>query len=489
MVRRSVLRQETLADDRRRLRDRRKVGASCNADPAASRPRRRPASSPPPTPTPTPTPVPTPLGLFHDGAVKRLRVRPPAPSPGVPDNGTVTVVAGNAQGDHADTVGIYLALLPPGGTSNFGGCSPAGVLNLGSLTLLPGDYVTLKTQPNWQCANPGAVDGMSWTLKAVADVHGDDFASCSTLVADVQRRVRRGPGERRQRRLQQFQHTPAPRSGSDRSIVPREERDEDTKTDRFARLLRLAILAALPAIALAAILATGNLTSRAVQNAVISIDMVTTGNSYDEVRRDSDGFPTREQTHMTVGTIDNCLTTAAPGNNITHTHTTHLIIQNVEDLIAWQIRLNYLGDQMRPSTFNATPFTDSITGDSVGFVNLPIDSASGHHRGVVPASNIPAAAPGPQTALIGAVYNGAQNFPVSPDTPAKGRPTTSPTDLQHHRRRYPRHLDPPGARGQRRQRLPLHEPRRRQPQPAREQLHVLQRHRYHDSPHSRHPAR
>jgi hypothetical protein len=47
--------------------------------------------------------------------------------------------------------------------------------------LLPGDYVTVKTQPNWQCANPGAVDGMSWTLKAVADVHGDDFASCSTL--------------------------------------------------------------------------------------------------------------------------------------------------------------------------------------------------------------------------------------------------------------------------------------------------------------------
>jgi hypothetical protein len=137
---------------------------------------------PPPTPTPTPTPVPTPTGVFHDAAVKRLRgpssVRL---SSGVPDNGTVTVVAGNAQSDHADSVGIYLALLPPGGSGNFGGCSPAGVLNLGSLTLLPGDYVTLKTQPNWQCANPGAVDGMAWTLKAVADVHGDDFGSCSTL--------------------------------------------------------------------------------------------------------------------------------------------------------------------------------------------------------------------------------------------------------------------------------------------------------------------
>ena len=156
-----------------------------------------PSPTPPPTPSPTPTPISTPSGLFHDAAVKRLRgpssVRL---SPGVPDSGTVTVVAGNAQSDHADTVGIYLALLPPGGSSNFGGCSPAGMQNLGSLTLLPGDYVTLKTQPNWHCANPGAVDGMSWTLKAVADVHGDDFGSCSTL-QDVQRRVRRSPGERR----------------------------------------------------------------------------------------------------------------------------------------------------------------------------------------------------------------------------------------------------------------------------------------------------
>jgi Thrombospondin type 3 repeat len=136
----------------------------------------------PPPGTPTPTPGPPQPGLFHDAAVKRLRgptsVRL---SPGVADSGTVTIVAGNARGDHADTVGIYLALLPPGGTSNVGGCLPVGVLNLGSITLLPGDYITLKTQPNWQCTNPGAVDGMSWTLKAIADVHGDDFGSCSTL--------------------------------------------------------------------------------------------------------------------------------------------------------------------------------------------------------------------------------------------------------------------------------------------------------------------
>ena len=107
--------------------------------------------------------------------------------------------------------------------------------------------------------------------------------------------------------------------------------------------------------------------------------------------QDADGFPDPGTNHMIVGTVNNCLTTASPGNNLQHNHPVHLIIQNVEDLIAWQIRMNYIGDRMRPSTFNATPFTDSFTGDAVGFANLPIDGSN--HRGVIPASSIPAAPP------------------------------------------------------------------------------------------------
>jgi hypothetical protein len=91
-------------------------------------------------------------------------------------------VVANSNGDHADSVGIYLAFLPPTGTSNFGGCSPAGVISLGAVTLLPGQKITLKTDPLWECIDPASVDGSSWTLKAVADVHADDFGACSTLV-------------------------------------------------------------------------------------------------------------------------------------------------------------------------------------------------------------------------------------------------------------------------------------------------------------------
>ena len=226
--------------------------------------------------------------------------------------------------------------------------------------------------------------------------------------------------------------------------------------------------------------------------------MVTTGNAYvpgDD--QDADGFPDPGTNHMTVGTVNNCLTQAAPGNAVTHTHTTHLVIQNVEDLIAWQVRMNYIGDKMRPSTFNATPFTDTFTGDAVGFANLPIDGSN--HRGVVPASAIPAAPADltntPQTALIGAVYNGAQTFPVSPDTPQKAvhdetnqtYGTTGGGILATLTLQVVGNESTTGPNGV--QPEALHEPRRRQPQPAREQRYGLHRHRYSDNPHSRRPAR
>ena len=155
------------------------------------------------------------------------------------------------------------------------------------------------------------------------------------------------------------------------------------------------------------------LASQAVQSPSISLDMVTTGNTYDETTNT-----------MAVGAIDNCL--ASPtANATTHMHTTHLVIQNVEDLVGWQARLNYDGGQMRPFSVNDTPFTDNNTGQNVSFLNLPIDPLITLHRDTIAAAAIPPAAPGPQTALIGATYLGEPAFPVSPDTPAKLVPDDS----------------------------------------------------------------
>ncbi|MGH2671322.1 MAG: hypothetical protein ACRDH5_19805, partial [bacterium] len=147
---------------------------------------------------------------------------------------------------------------------------------------------------------------------------------------------------------------------------------------------------------------------------------------------------------MNVGTVDDCLTTIPgdPGTDIgngylEHDHFVDLIIRNVEDMVGWQARFNFIGDKMRISGFNDRPYFDSATPgmNPVGFTNLPKAGLGANtHRGTVPADNIglsPVPVPDtnntPQSVLIGSVYNGAQNFPISPDSPSKGptEPTTN----------------------------------------------------------------
>ena len=164
--------------------------------------------------------------------------------------------------------------------------------------------------------------------------------------------------------------------------------------------------------------------SRAVQSPSIFLDMDPTGNIYNASSENS----------MFVAGVDNCLT-SNPSEPVSHSHFVHLIVNNVEDMVAWQVRLNYIGDQMAPVSFNATPFNDSDQSgvNPVGFTNLPKDTAdASSHRGVIPVSAIPPLPPDgtntPQTALIGAQYDGAQNFPISPDVPPKDAPERTTDD-------------------------------------------------------------
>src|SRR5207244_11748507 len=108
----------------------------------------------------------------------------------------------------------------------------------------------------------------------------------------------------------------------------------------------------LPAVALlaiaasAAFLLSGRLTSQAVQNPTFSLDMTTTGNTYDE-----------NTNSMAVGAIDSCLTSATANPN-NHDHAAQFIVKNVEDLVAWQVRLNYIGDKIKYSVCNPKTFVD-----------------------------------------------------------------------------------------------------------------------------------
>lgn len=184
--------------------------------------------------------------------------------------------------------------------------------------------------------------------------------------------------------------------------------------------IRLSLLMTVAFVVVPAVLLVPADSGRAIQAPRISLDMVTDGNSYNE-----------SANTMAVGAIDSCLESAT-ANTISHVHTIHIIIHDVEDLIGWQVRLNYVGDRMRPSSFDPTPFTDSIAGGTVGFVNLPIDPVSLTHRVVSQASSIPSApADGTntsQTALLSASYIGDQGFAISPDTPPK---SPTPDDISY----------------------------------------------------------
>ena len=100
--------------------------------------------------------------------------------PAVPNTGSVTIAIKNS-GDHTDVVGVYLAFVPPAGSANPGNCSPNGVSIVGNVSLAPSSTGSLTSVPLWQCANPATVDGLSWTVIAIADAHADDFASCATI--------------------------------------------------------------------------------------------------------------------------------------------------------------------------------------------------------------------------------------------------------------------------------------------------------------------
>ncbi len=164
------------------------------------------------------------------------------------------------------------------------------------------------------------------------------------------------------------------------------------------------------AVAIAALLsmfAHGN-EGRAVQAPRMSLDMVPVDNNYDA-----------NTNTMVVGPIESCLPSEPPGDNAEHNHVTHLIIQDAEDVIGWQVRLNYADGAFRPLSVNFTPFSDGLRGQNIAFTNLPIDSATGAHRDLVTAQDIGVR---PNTALAGAVYEGPQNAGVSADTPAKSPP-------------------------------------------------------------------
>ena len=147
------------------------------------------SASPVPTPTPTPTatrtPTPSPTASpaptigSHDARLKKISAASSVVlSDGTPDVKNIVVQVRN-EGDHAESISVYVDIVPPGGMSNPYGCSPAGRIISTTLTLASGDQTTVSATPTFDCANvQGALDH-TYTIMAVADAHGDDTAACA----------------------------------------------------------------------------------------------------------------------------------------------------------------------------------------------------------------------------------------------------------------------------------------------------------------------
>jgi hypothetical protein len=195
-------------------------------------------------------------------------------------------------------------------------------------------------------------------------------------------------------------------------------------------LASLTLLLIIGGIALPALLlSAGN--GNAVQQPRISIDMNGDSNSYTpSVDSNFDGLPDAGSNVMTVGSIENCFTHPAPGDNAAHLHgfgganTTdprvQLIIENVEDATGYQARINFDGTRLAitsPGQIDHTPFDDGTV--PINFLNLPVDEATQAHKTVFGVQDIPDATTANATALIGAVALAVESAGTAPDVPPK----------------------------------------------------------------------
>src|SRR5436309_1401173 len=183
---------------------------------------------------------------------------------------------------------------------------------------------------------------------------------------------------------------------------------------RAGYLFPASLAACIPLAAVVAFL-VGPLRTGATQNPRLSLDMDPASNGYNPATNT-----------MTVGSVDSCLAspTANPG---THSHTADVVVENVEDLVGWQVRLNYNGDEMRPTNVDFDPFLDTATGQEMSFLNLPRD-APGRHRDVVSADSETTGSLVPNTRSFGSAYYGPYTAPLSPDTPHKKPPDDASYD-------------------------------------------------------------
>jgi hypothetical protein len=180
--------------------------------------------------------------------------------------------------------------------------------------------------------------------------------------------------------------------------------------------------------------------SQAVQQPRVSLDMVASddpttaavevANTYlPSVDNDFDGLPDPGSNVMSVGSIENCSIHDEAGNNAAHLHgfpvagdpRVQLVVQNVEDMLGWQARINMDGTKIgitSPAQVDYTPFADGTV--DIAFPNLPVDPDNFAHKALfgAPVDIQNPDAPN-HTVLMGSSALGNETAGETADTPSK----------------------------------------------------------------------
>jgi len=149
------------------------VGEFTTATPTAT-----PAPTQIPTASPTATATPTPIVGVHDGRLKKISASGSVVlSDGTPDVKNIVVQIRN-EGDHTESIGVYVDIVPPGGITNPYGCTPAGRVIDTVVTLAPGEQTTVQASPSFGCTDVANALNQSYIIMAAADAHADDASAC-----------------------------------------------------------------------------------------------------------------------------------------------------------------------------------------------------------------------------------------------------------------------------------------------------------------------
>ncbi len=149
-----------------------------------------PAPTPTPTATATLTPTPGPSPTFtatatplppvvHDASLRRIHSPFTVLGGQDPDLRSLFVQVRN-DGDHTETIGVYMDAIPPGGPGDPFGCLPNGRILNTTVTLNPGNQENVTAFVGFTCADQAGAAGKTYTLIAAVDTHADDLAACGT---------------------------------------------------------------------------------------------------------------------------------------------------------------------------------------------------------------------------------------------------------------------------------------------------------------------